>query len=445
MNWRSPLIQLLLSLSKKKISSYLKEIEYVSYLSPDKIKSYQDAKLSKLLLYAYHHVPYYREILADTYRARDGAVEGALFQKIPVLTKDIIRSRFDALVSTGVSPRSWYRNSSGGSSGEPVSFFQDKEYLAWNIAYKLFIKKIGGQSAGDPELRLWGSERDILEGKEKLSVRLRNWLYNRRELNTFSVSDEEYSRFIADWNSFSPEWVEAYVQSIYDFALFIESQKASVYSPRGIVTSAGTLYPDMKDKLQDLFKCPVFNRYGSREVGDMACSCKASDFLHLAEWAHYFEILDESLRPARPGEIGTVYVTLLTNFAMPLIRYKVGDAAVQGDGAICSCGLKTRRIQKVIGREVHIFKTRVGRKIDGEYFTHLFYHKAWVKKFQVVQKTYDLILIKIVGDENSSEQREIEHAIRVVMGNECQVQWEFVAAIQPLASGKFLYTVSEVE
>lgn len=444
MNWRIPFIHLLLSFTQKKLLDNLKEIERVVCLSSEEICSYQKQRISSLLSHAYQRVPYYRKILADYGVVVNGAVHLDQFSHLPVLTKEIIRLHYNELKSSDLKSRKWFCNSSGGSSGEPVSFIQDQDYLAWNIAYKLFIKKYGGHNPGERELRLWGSERDVLEGKEKISIRLRNWLYNRKDLNTFSISYQKYDRFILDWNTYTPGWVEAYVQSIYDFANYLDINGLVVTPPRGIVTSAGTLYEDVKKKLEEVFRCKIYNRYGSREVGDMACSCKTSAKLHLAPWSHYFEILNDALQPVTQGEMGGVYVTLLTNYAMPLIRYKIGDIAVPANAAICSCGINTPVIAKVIGREVHIFKTKTGEKIDGEYFTHLFYHKNWVKKFQVVQKEYDYIEIKIVGNKSPEDQSEIEKAVRIVMGDDCEIKWFFVEKIDLLKSGKFLYTISEV-
>src|SRR5690606_216865 len=97
------------------------------------------------------------------------------------------------------------------------------------------------------------------------------------------------------------------------------------------------------------------------------------------------------------------------------------------------------------GRTVELFKTADGTLVDGEYFTHLFYFKDWVKQFQVIQHQVNNIECKIVGQKPVAEElRTIENAIHKVMGKTCQVRWSFVRQIQPTKSGKHLYTISHV-
>jgi phenylacetate-CoA ligase len=423
MNWRKPIVEGLLLISGSHIIKYLHQIEELEKQPPEFLKKYQENKLKKILLYAQDNVPYYHKIN---------------FNKLPILTKEIIRKQGKNLYSKDYKKRGFYNNSSGGSTGEPVKFIQDKEYYYWNVANKLFYKKsFGGQDVGDKELRLWGSERDLLKGKEKLSTKLKLFLYNRKELNSFRMSKDDMKRFVKIWNNYKPRWIEAYVQSIYEFAKFIKKNNINIESPKnGILTSAGTLYPDMKKTIQDVFKCPVFNRYGSREVGDMACG---TNKLYLSVWNHYLEILDKNLQPCKRGKI---YVTTLNNYSMPLIRYDIGDIGVQG---------KWNWIEKVEGREMSVFKTKEGKVIPAEFFIHfvgVVYNNGSIDKFQVIQKDYDSILIKIVVkdlEQFKSDKQKIESAIKLEMGKECKIKWEFVKEIEPLKSGKFLYTISEVE
>lgn len=431
-NWRKPIIYLLLYLSGSKIPKILREIEAINKLPPSKKKKYQQKKLEKILLHAHNNVPYYHKILKKSGVISKGKINLKNFQKIPPLTKEIIRKEGKNLYSKDYQQRKPYENSSGGSTGEPVKFIQDKEYDDWNIATKIFYKKLGGQDIGEKELRLWGSERDILEGGEKLSIRIRNWLYNRKELNAFRMSVKKMEEFVEIWNKFKPQWVEGYVQSIYEFSKFIEEKKLNIYSPRGILVSAGTLYESMRKKIEKIFKCPVFNRYGSREVGAIACSFPPSKKLEISFWHNYVEIIKE-----KNNKMGKILITTLNNYSMPLIRYDIGDLGILSQ--------KWGVLEKIVGREVNIFKTKRGELIDGEFFTHLFYFRNWVKKFQIIQKDYNFILIKIVGNKNKKEMLKIEENIKKVMGKNCQIKWQFLKQIKPLKSGKFLYTISEVK
>jgi len=82
--------------------------------------------------------------------------------------------------------------------------------------------------------------------------------------------------------------------------------------------------------------------------------------------------------------------------------------------------------------------------IHGEYFTHLFYLKDWIKSFQVIQEDYKKIRIFAIlqGDINNTEKRDIENKIKLVMEDDCDIIWEFVDEIPVTSTGKHLYTKS---
>jgi len=167
-------------------------------------------------------------------------------------------------------------------------------------------------------------------------------------------------------------------------------------------------------------------------VGAIACSFPPSKNLEISFWNNYLEILEDG-----KNKMGKIIITTLNNYSMPLIRYDIEDLGFLSK--------KWGVLEKIVGREVNIFKTKEGELIDGEFFTRLFYLKNWVKKFQIIQKDYNFILIKVVGNKNTKEMLKIEENIKKVMGKNCQIKWQFLKQIKPLKSGKFLYTISNVK
>ena len=450
MNWRKPLIYSLLYTSGSRIPKYLKQIKKYEYLSGQQLKELTNNKLEKLLVHAYNNVPYYHKILKECNTVVDGKAKLENFSNIPLLTKVILRKEADKLYSKDYKYRKPYHNASGGSTGEPVEFIQDREYSDWNTANSIYYKTFGGQDVGNKELRLWGSERDLLEGKERFSIILRNWLYNRMELNAFNMTEGDMAVFVDKINRAKPTWLEAYVQPITEFARFIKKNNLKIHAPKGLLTSAGTLYPEMRQLIEEVFGCRTFNRYGSREVGGIACSCGMQEGLHVSVWNTHLEILDDTLAPAKPGQMGKIYVTTLNNYSMPLIRYDIGDMAMAGPNQKCSCGRGTPVIQKVIGRHMEVFKTKEGKIVPAEFFIHfvgVVYNEGYVEKFQVVQKDYDDIVIRVVVRNQlkfDESRADLVSSIKKVMGQDCKIGFEIVDEIQPAGDGKYLYTISEV-
>ena len=48
-----------------------------------------------------------------------------------------------------------------------------------------------------------------------------------------------------------------------------------------IITSAETLYDYQRDFIESVFGCKIFNRYGCREFGHIACECEEHNGLHI--------------------------------------------------------------------------------------------------------------------------------------------------------------------
>jgi len=114
-------------------------------------KSTKDYSLINILIHATEEVPYYTNFK-----------QGDL-SCFPILTKDIIRNSFEELKSKNLDERKWWVNTSGGSTGEPVRFIQDNEYLLRGRYTTYQQKKNLGYSFGDNFIKLWGDEREILK------------------------------------------------------------------------------------------------------------------------------------------------------------------------------------------------------------------------------------------------------------------------------------------
>ena len=295
-------------------------------------------------------------------------------------------------------------------------------------------------------VRLWGSERDVDGGTRSLKARFFNWLTKTTWMNAFCMSPEGMRHFVTTLNRLRPLLIVAYAQAAYELARFVEREKLALEPQRAVVTSAGTLYPFMREKIARVFGCRVYNQYGSREVSDIACEIPGAEGLWVAPWGNYVEILDDEGMPARLGEEGNIVVTCLTNYAMPLLRYWIGDrGALMPEPASGGSGLQF--LKHVSGRNVDVFRTRNHTLVDGEYFTHLLYFRPWVWKFQVIQKDYEQLLFRVVrtnGDAPRSELEDIAAKARRVMGSNCRVDFEFLPELPPHPSGKYRYTISEV-
>ncbi|MFA6583648.1 MAG: hypothetical protein WCS77_05060, partial [Elusimicrobiaceae bacterium] len=296
----------LLRLSGSRVPEYFDEMKKFSRMSRAEIKAVQRERLEKLLVYAWENVPYYRTILESCAVVSDGKVNLDRFASIPVLTKDIIRAQGEAMYSTECGDRGCFVNTSGGSTGEPVKLLQDREYSWRNDASKLFFNHMLGKEPGDSEFKFWGSYRDLYTGPKEIT---RDWLYNRKLVDSFTLDDAKLRKTVRQFNSFKPKAVWAYVDSMVELAKFVRANNIKIHSPAVIITTTGVLHDEQRELLEKTFSAPVCDQYGSRETGAIACQCRERKALHVFDWNCYVEVADSR-----------ILITLLTNYSMPLIR-----------------------------------------------------------------------------------------------------------------------------
>ncbi len=436
-NWRKPTICFLSWLEGSKRMKYFKKILEYEKMSKEEIEKLQKEKLKNLLLHSYENVPYYSRVLKDVGVVKDGRVYLENFNKIPILTKEIIRKEGDNLYSKDHKKRKSYENTSGGSTGEPVKFLQDREYDDWNVATKMYYFNKYGKQVGEREIKLWGSDRDILEGNLTLKDRVINFVYNRKFFNCYDFSEEKIKELIDLHNSFKPVSYWAYVDGVYEFSKYILENKINLYTPKFIISTIGPLYEENRKVIEGAFGCKVYNQYGSREMGGIGLEGKNRN-LDISFWRHLLELDGDS-------EEKRILITCMDNYSMPLIRYDIGDVATEGNKSYELGGIKIYlTVGQVVGRTLGFFKKRDGSLKHSHFLVQMLFFRDWIEKFQAVQKSFNTILIKVEGKENKEEMKEIEEKIRVLVGEEFNIKWKFVDNIESTKSGKYLYTVCEV-
>jgi phenylacetate-CoA ligase len=114
---------------------------------------------------------------------------------------------------------------------------------------------------------------------------------------------------------------------------------------------------NMKEQLgvKDTFDIPGLTELYGPGTG---LECPAHEGIHY--WADYYilEIIDpETLKRAKPGEVGEMVVTTLRKEAAPLVRYRTRDLTRLVPG-LCSCGNRLPRHDKILGRSDDMFIVR---------------------------------------------------------------------------------------
>lgn len=404
--------------------------------------------LEQLLDHCQKNVPYYATLmkkLGDSYH--HDPIE--YLQRLPILTKDIIRKNFNELQSKDLSQRKWFYMTTGGSTGELGRVIHDYEFSAKAGAIQLIFSRLIGRETGECEVYLWGSEREIIAGRENWLARAANKLTNSHFFNAFRMTPEKMDAAIAFLNTRKPKLIVAYAESIMGLAKYIQKEHIKMQPQKAIISSAETLYPFMREKIERVFGCKVYNRYGTREVGNVACERPGYEGLWVAPWGNYLEILDDKGIPAPNGTDGEIIITSLMNYAMPMIRYRIDD-----HGSLLPSNLKhpetpDQILQCVTGRVIGQFRTKMGARVNPGYLCGQLFYRDWLKMTQIIQKDYLHILFRIVlVDDLHPSQAELDDIVaktKLVFGEDCRVDFDYVDEIAASNSGKFHYTICEIK
>ena len=223
----------------------------------------------------------------------------------------------------------------------------------------------------------------------------------RIRLSAFELEESDLAAYYDRIKRFQPAWFYGYASLIDLLAQWIEQsgRNGTTLGLRSIVPTSEPLSPEQRERVGRVYGAPVQNEYGCGEVGAIAYECERG-LLHVMSESVLVEVLKEDGSPVAAGETGEVVVTDLNNYAMPLIRYRMGDRAVAG-GA-CACGRPFPTLERVVGRIHNVVFTPLGRRWHGEKINYLMspIHQELFpfQQYQVVQKEPDLLEVRLVAD-----------------------------------------------
>lgn len=421
-------------------------LEKTQWWSWPEIQALQMRKLDALLKHAYVNVPFYRRRFDEAGLQPGDIQTPADLICLPILTKREIQVHLQNLLARGINQRRLLENHTGGSTGQPLTFYQDANYEAWLLADLLRSHRMGGYKLGIRWAYLWGSDYDSKSHRGRWG-RLRDRLvYNALWINTFDLTTETLIQAARQLVRWQPEMLVAYVSAATLLARLVIGRGIDGIRPQSIETSAEVLTPEDRQLLEKTFGCAVFDRYGCREVGNIAYECEAHRGLHILAENNLVEVVDENGQPTPPGTIGRIIVTNLNNFAMPFIRYEIGDMGVTAQYP-CPCGRGLPQLQTIVGRRHDLITSPSGRLLPGGFFSHLFYQRSGIHQFRVIQETYTDLVVQIVPGPSFEQQASfkfLEEKIHHLGDPEFQIRFELHDHLPTNASGKYRFIVSQV-
>jgi phenylacetate-CoA ligase len=205
-----------------------------------------------------------------------------------------------------------------------------------------------------------------------------------------------------------------------------------------INSTSSVLSDDIRDICSDVLGARPIDQYGARETGLIACECPCCGRYHVNAETMLVEILDSQGQPSAPGEIGRVVLTSLYNYAMPFIRYEIGDYAIAGPRRV-KCPVKLPTLTRIMGRYRNSFTLHDGRIIYPHVPVSRLRDFISFTQFQIVQTGFDSIEVRYVplDPSRAADVAGLEACVRELIDSSLNVQAVAVDEIQRSASGKF--------
>ncbi len=421
---------------------YNKEYEASQWGDSDFIRTMQTESLKKLLHHSFSTVPYYHRL----FKSNDITPEdiGGLsdLANIPITSKSDIVSNTEELRSTKkflfVSEKT-----TGGSTGQAVSITKNADALARERTATWRGYQWAGVGIGDAQAKFWGIP---LTKKRKFFYQAVDFISNRTRLSAFEVNQRSMEHYYQALKRLKPSYFYGYVSVIAEFARFVGERG---YPPtpglKCIITTSEVLDAGTRKLIESIFQTRVFNEYGCGEVGSIAHECKYGNMHIMAENL----IVEIDTHDSPDQSTGKLFVTDLHNFAMPLIRYEVGDFATLANSS-CECRRGLPLIEKIHGRTYDLIIDPDGTLLHPEVIMYIFEElksqNAGIKQFQVIQISRDQLSITIVpeGNYDKSSEKVIQNRIQEKIHPRIKTDFKYSDHIDRENSGKIRIIKSSI-
>ncbi len=415
---------------------YLKELETSQWFSPWKLERIQEKKLKRLIKHVYETVPYYHSIFRKNKLHLNDIECLDDLAKLPILSREEVRERFDALVSKSYPQKKMRYGCTGGSTGEPINFYTTRENRCWSNAARYLAFRWAGIEIGDKFAQIFGLhlDRPLFQSiKGKIEGKIKR----RIAMDAYQMSEKTIEKFVQKMKKAKPKALYGNATSVANLAKYIHDKGTEGFHLKSVVIDSMSLLEHEVKMIERVFGCKVWWNYHNRENGTFASECSEHNGYHLFSQNFVFEFIKEGEKVAS-GETGSIVVTDLTNYAMPFIRYEVGDLGIPSDD-ICACGRGLPLMRKLLGRTMEILVSATGELIVAPFFGRLehIFGACDIRQYQIEQETPAKIVIRIIpGKTYTSEDTSIViKAMRSIMGD-LEIEIKLVDSIAKSKSGK---------
>ena len=375
------------------IYSYVKEVERMYNMSHDELQGRNERVFLKIFRKAYTKSSFYHKLYTEAgIKLEDIKCLGDI-SKLPVVTKDMILHQSDALLTT--SKWKLLKNRTSGTTGTPLTVFEDWKSIWREQAYFYCYRKRCGYTYGQPLVSLRGNlgKKDTM-----MYVHISNTLY----LSSYNINEQTVWAYYKGIEKRSPQAIEGYPSSLYNLALLLKDKGLYCNIPV-CFTSSENLLDFQRQLIEERFQTKIFDHYGTTER-----TIRISESI---KHDGYFEDPGYSINEYLKDRVVS---TSLINSAFPLIRYQSSDVVILKENT------KDERvsIDKIQGRSGNCIKGKDGSIYNNAALTFILTYSHNIRYAQFIQKKNGKVLLNIVPEAVFSSQNldELKQMIDLKIG-----------------------------
>jgi phenylacetate-CoA ligase len=414
-------------------------------LTAEQVRAFQDRRLRALVQHAYDRVPFYRA-LYDAHGVDPRAIRGVEdLHRLPTINRLMIQPLpLEQRLARGTNQSRLIVRKTSGSAGQPLTLVRtwiEDHTLGWLRLRAQF--EMGCRPTHCQVCVL------INHKLQKADVQL----MPRRLLRRFGLLRgelidclQEPQKILDALRRANPDVIVGFPGVLAKVAALAKSQGGPLPQPRLIKCGGETITPLMRKQIESGFGAPLYDSYGSVEFNLIAWQGCQSGAMHTCDDGVILETLNGD-SPAPVGGRGECVLTGLHSFAMPMIRYRLGDVVTRGPTG-CACGSPFGTVTAVQGRMVDHFKLPGGRLVHPwEITTKTLSDPQVVREFQMLQESESRVLLRIVPQPATTAEtvQAIRSEAELALGREVAFDIQLVDRIPLEITGKFRASRSLVE
>jgi phenylacetate-CoA ligase len=403
-------------------------------------------KLQGLVRHVAYNVPFYSEFLGSaglTWRDFQSIED---LRRFPLIDKKTIQASPDAFLMRGADPQQLVHRTTGGSTGTPLTVWADLDFLARDKANtQHYMQVFGLDIFAHRSVRLYGDRIDAVSIERGEFWRVEE--DRKLVVSPYHISRQTVASYVDTIVRHKPRYIHTRPSAILPLARYMKEEGLELPEPIRFVFCDGEYITRGQRRLiEQAFQARLVNTYGHTEGALVGHPCLFSDALHFMPQVGMLELLDKNGEEvAVVGATGEMVATGFNNLVFPLIRYKTGDIAVQGE-ASCACGRPYRLIAEVEGRLQDYVVDANGNLIPLAPAIFNYNDMDWkgIREFKVVQERRGELVILVEPEPELRMMGDGALAVlceRVggILGPHFRLTAKFVDALPKTAIGKYRY------